>query len=122
MRREERVTVQGPVKEQQPDGMSHRGSFALKVHGAEDELSSGHDGVVVERSEGPVWVLGHGRGGGGHLVTVSPGGWEGGVARSGGRRGVLSCMWCGDGGGGAGQVCSRLSWGFAWIVEVGGQI
>ena len=25
MRREERVTVQGPVKEQQPDGMSHRG-------------------------------------------------------------------------------------------------
>ena len=26
MRREERVTVQGPVKEQQPDGMSHRGS------------------------------------------------------------------------------------------------
>ena len=25
MRREERVTVQGPVKEQRPDGMSHRG-------------------------------------------------------------------------------------------------
>ena len=25
MRREERVTVQGPVKEQQPDGMSHGG-------------------------------------------------------------------------------------------------
>ena len=25
MRREERVTVQGPAKEQQPDGMSHRG-------------------------------------------------------------------------------------------------
>ena len=25
MRREERVTVQGPVKEQQPDGMSHTG-------------------------------------------------------------------------------------------------
>ena len=25
MRREERGTVQGPVKEQQPDGMSHRG-------------------------------------------------------------------------------------------------
>ena len=25
MRREERVTVQGPVKERQPDGMSHRG-------------------------------------------------------------------------------------------------
>ena len=25
MRREERVTVQGPVKEQQPDGMSHSG-------------------------------------------------------------------------------------------------
>ena len=28
MRREERVTVQGPVKEQQPDGMSHRGGVA----------------------------------------------------------------------------------------------
>ena len=27
MRREERVTVQGPVKEQQPDGMSHRGGL-----------------------------------------------------------------------------------------------
>ena len=26
MQREERVTAQGPVKEQQPDGMSHRGS------------------------------------------------------------------------------------------------
>ena len=26
MRREERVTVQGPVKEQQRDGMSHRGN------------------------------------------------------------------------------------------------
>ena len=25
MRREERVSVQGPVKKQQPDGMSHRG-------------------------------------------------------------------------------------------------
>ena len=26
MRREERVTVQGPVKKQRPDGMSHRGA------------------------------------------------------------------------------------------------
>ena len=36
MRREERVTVQGPVKEQQPDGMSHRGGHtgqqALHIH------------------------------------------------------------------------------------------
>ena len=30
MRREERLTVQGPVKEQQPDGMSRRGSEAKK--------------------------------------------------------------------------------------------
>ena len=29
MRREERVTVEGPVKEQQPDGMSHRGGGGL---------------------------------------------------------------------------------------------
>ena len=27
MRREEQVTVQGPVKQQQPDGLSHRGGF-----------------------------------------------------------------------------------------------
>ena len=31
MRREERVTVQGPVKEQQPDGMSHRGGKISQV-------------------------------------------------------------------------------------------
>ena len=32
MRRAERVTVQGPVKEQQPDGMSHRGGGGQKAH------------------------------------------------------------------------------------------
>ena len=32
MRREERVTVQGPVKEQQPDGMSHRGEGSHKPY------------------------------------------------------------------------------------------
>ena len=32
MRREERVTVQGPVKEQQPDGMSHRGAPPPPMH------------------------------------------------------------------------------------------
>ena len=32
MRREERVTVQGPVKKQQPDGMSHRGVWGGGVH------------------------------------------------------------------------------------------
>ena len=31
MRREERVTVQGPAKEQQPDGMSHRGASQRAV-------------------------------------------------------------------------------------------
>ena len=36
MRREERVTVQGPVKEQQPDGMSHRGG------GGGEEVVGGH--------------------------------------------------------------------------------
>ena len=30
MRREERVTVQGPVKKPQPDGMSHRGKGGAK--------------------------------------------------------------------------------------------
>ena len=32
MRREERVTVQGPVKEQQPDGMSHTGYESTTPH------------------------------------------------------------------------------------------
>ena len=31
MRREDRVTVQGPVKKQQPDGMSHRGGASPRV-------------------------------------------------------------------------------------------
>ena len=31
MRREERVTVHGPVKEQQPDGMSHRGGGGAQL-------------------------------------------------------------------------------------------
>ena len=31
MRREDRVTVQGPVKKQRPDGMSHRGSVRLPL-------------------------------------------------------------------------------------------
>ena len=38
MRREERVTVQGPVKKQQPDGMSHRGSCARATHGAVERM------------------------------------------------------------------------------------
>ena len=37
MRREERVTAQGPVKEQQPDGMSHRGGGGAFA-GAPDEV------------------------------------------------------------------------------------
>ena len=44
MRREERVTVQGPVKEQQPDGMSHRGA--------------GLFGLVPLRTAGGCWVAG----------------------------------------------------------------
>ena len=40
MQREERVAVQSPVKEQQPDGMSHRGYY-------------GQMAVEVPRSEPP---------------------------------------------------------------------
>ena len=36
MRREERVTVQGPVKEQRPDGMSHRGGH-IPPHSAQPQ-------------------------------------------------------------------------------------
>ena len=32
MRREERVTVQGPVKKQQPHGMSQRGGVVPDIH------------------------------------------------------------------------------------------
>ena len=35
MRREERMTVQGPVKKQQPDGLSHGGGgFKFSARGA----------------------------------------------------------------------------------------
>ena len=41
MRREERVTVQGPVKEQQPDGMSHRGGLDMGGRGYTNTSSKG---------------------------------------------------------------------------------
>ena len=41
MRREERVTVQGPVKEQQPDGMSHRGGAGGASLPSKDALGGG---------------------------------------------------------------------------------
>ena len=63
MRREERVTVQGPVKEQQPDGMSHRGPGpAERGRGiAPVGVSEGY-GVVKRRGESmPVpWGQVHG--------------------------------------------------------------
>ena len=46
MRREERVTVQGPVKEQQPDGMSHRGYLPPFPCVAGGGSSRGVGGVV----------------------------------------------------------------------------
>ena len=47
MRREERVTVQGPVKEQQPDGMSHRG-----LRGSSLGVCSLGDGRIPSRAGG----------------------------------------------------------------------
>ena len=44
IRREERVTVQGPVKEQQPDGMSHRGAGLCLVFGPQDRGGGGYEG------------------------------------------------------------------------------
>ena len=49
MRREERVTVQGPVKEQQPDGMSHRRAFEPPKGGA----PGGGGGLSPDRSRQP---------------------------------------------------------------------
>ena len=54
MRREERVTVQGPPKKQQPDGMSHRG---------------GGGGVCDRLGEGGLWAW---VGGGGGVLQPSP--------------------------------------------------
>ena len=49
MRREERVTVQGPVKEQQPNGMSHRGGGGLRaVYSARDAMHGGQAGSGPE--------------------------------------------------------------------------
>ena len=61
MRREERVTVQGPVKEQQPDGMSHRGHGCIRREGASE--------VALEAVR-PV-VGGRCQCGGGRLLSVT---------------------------------------------------
>ena len=64
MRREERVTVQGPVKEQQPDGMSHMGG------GGDPFFSQGSKVVNIVQNWPPNFVIvissaGGGAGGGG---------------------------------------------------------
>ena len=54
MRREERVTVQGPVKEQQPDGMSHRGAI-FRFHAVIPQRGAS---IPMKRSGlelGPFW-------------------------------------------------------------------
>ena len=52
MRREERVTVQGPVKEQQPDGMSHRGAL-----GAPSTISGKELPGLAVSVLAPLWSL-----------------------------------------------------------------
>ena len=58
MRREERVTVQGPVKEQQPDGLSHGGAvqwFPAKQSGGlrgTTDQGRGRESSVKEGPEG----------------------------------------------------------------------
>ena len=73
MRREERVTVQGPVKEQQPDGMSHGGGqpaarspqprWAVCATGV-----GAHQGQTNREGEKNIWWTARAaRGGTGHL-------------------------------------------------------
>ena len=50
MRREERVTVQGPVKEQQPDGMSHRGGGKRPCSGQRVSPSPSPSSPIPKRS------------------------------------------------------------------------
>ena len=55
MRREERVTVQGPIKEQQPDGMSHGG---MKFHGWEwNVFSGGHNRSMLQGIVPQFWPV-----------------------------------------------------------------
>ena len=59
MRREERVTVQGPVKKQQPDGMSHRGVHSCSAHDCNpnDALNVGRWlGLFPFQNRQPVWL------------------------------------------------------------------
>ena len=78
MRREERVTVQGPVKEQQPDGMSHRGGFGLLLPASQKP-----------RLGAPHVPMDHAVGGPGTSLPV--------------RMGKCSSVHTGGGGGGAGS-------------------
>ena len=73
MRREERVTVQGPVKEQQPDGMSHRGVgswYARYPRPSRNASCARATHGVVERRG---WTAGKARGGAGHLGLTHTG-------------------------------------------------
>ena len=54
MRREKRVTVQGPVKEQQPDGMSHRGCHPRPARSA--PCTRATHGVAERKDDGAATV------------------------------------------------------------------
>ena len=58
MRREERVTVQGPVKEQQPDGMSHRGFESWWEAEAWRDTGDGHQEGGKDGGKGTGWGAG----------------------------------------------------------------
>ena len=85
-RREERVTVQGPVKEQQPDGMSHRGAKTPPYMGM-GTLCIGKKtpnigmGTLCTGKKAPIYAFGVGE------CVSRCGGYEGGILaplRSGG--------------------------------------
>ena len=75
MRREERVTVQGPVKEQQPDGMSHRGGGGGQV------LTPGDRKIYAGGGEGIATVL---------IFSMLPQQAYGGMFNV---RGASKCLW-----------------------------
>ena len=90
MRREERGTVQGPVKKQQPDGMSHRGGASQAfVDEMQPELArhEHHPRLAAGRGLGGIFRLCHGSSGGGggavlKLVSRRPPPWEGTLSAS----------------------------------------
>ena len=57
MRREERVTVQGPIKEQQPDGTPHRGGYSRPPRAQNGLKPLGLSGHTINPTHNPLSLI-----------------------------------------------------------------